>query len=218
MDYDPLLAKLAVWGASREAAIRRLDRALSECSVFGIKTNIGFFRAILQDSAFADVDEIAALAAAWHSRNLAPSSAAPPQNGNGAAAHWSASEVEPGVYSILRNGQSYLARVAKVRDTYHVEVNGHSATVGLRDPRALTRSSSKGAHGGRQSIAAPMPGKIVRVLVTVGDTVEAGQGLVVVEAMKMQNEMKAPRAGTIVEVKATSGATVTAGDILIVLE
>jgi biotin carboxyl carrier protein len=127
-------------------------------------------------------------------------------------------EVEPGLYSIVRDCQSYQVRVAKVREEYQVEVNGHAATVSLRDPRALTRSSSKGAHGGRQSIAAPMPGKIVRVLVASGDMVEAGQGLVVVEAMKMQNEMKAPRAGSIVEVKAVAGETVTAGDILIVLE
>ncbi len=97
MDYDPLLAKLAVWGDTREAAIRRLDRALSECSVFGIKTNIAFFKAILADPAFgvgrlhtgfiddfmkrvplAPVEvpeDIAALAAAWHLRKQAPSAA-----------------------------------------------------------------------------------------------------------------------------------------------
>jgi biotin carboxyl carrier protein len=127
-------------------------------------------------------------------------------------------QVEPGVYSILRNGHSYLVRVAKVREAYQVEVDGHIASVVLRDPRAMTLRGTGGAGSGRQSIAAPMPGKIVRVLVAKGDTVEAGQGLVVVEAMKMQNEMKAPRAGVIVEVKACAGATVTAGDILIVIE
>ena len=127
-------------------------------------------------------------------------------------------EVEPGVYSILRDGRSYLARVAKSRESYRVEVDGLASSVTLRDPRALSRSRNDGAGTGRQSIAAPMPGKIVRVLVTVGATVEAGHGLVVVEAMKMQNEMKAPRAGTVVDVKAVAGATVTAGDVLIVLE
>jgi biotin carboxyl carrier protein len=127
-------------------------------------------------------------------------------------------EVEPGVYSILRNGHSYLARVIKVRDVYLVEVDGHNASVILRDPRAMTLRGSGGAGSGRQSIAAPMPGKIVRVLVANGNAVEAGQGLVVVEAMKMQNEMKAPRAGTVVAVKAAAGATVTAGDVLIIIE
>ncbi len=127
-------------------------------------------------------------------------------------------EVEPGLYSILRDGHSYQVRVGKVREAFQVEVDGRAATVTLRDPRALTSRGARGAGSGRQSIAAPMPGKIVRVLVEKGDVVEAGQGLVVVEAMKMQNEMKAPRAGTVVEVKALAGATVTSGDVLIVIE
>lgn len=127
-------------------------------------------------------------------------------------------EVEPGLYSILRDNISYQVRVAKQREHYQVEVDGHPSKVSLRDPRALTSRGINGAGSGRQSIAAPMPGKIVRVLVGKGDAVEAGQGLVVVEAMKMQNEMKAPRAGTIVEVKTQPGATVTAGDVLIVIE
>ena len=127
-------------------------------------------------------------------------------------------EVEPGLYSILKHGLSYQVRVAKHRDSYKVEVDGLPATVTLRDPRALTSRSANGAGSGRQSIAAPMPGKIVRVLVNLQDQVEPGQGLVVVEAMKMQNEMKAPRAGTVVEIRTQAGATVTAGDILIVIE
>jgi biotin carboxyl carrier protein len=63
-----------------------------------------------------------------------------------------------------------------------------------------------------------MPGKVIQVLVAVGDTVEAGQGLVVVEAMKMQNEMKSPKAGRIVEVKTKRDAAVAAGDVLVVVE
>jgi biotin carboxyl carrier protein len=63
-----------------------------------------------------------------------------------------------------------------------------------------------------------MPGKVVRVLVSVGDPVEPGQGLIVVEAMKMQNEMKSPKAGIVVEIKTKDGATVAAGEILVVIE
>ena len=63
-----------------------------------------------------------------------------------------------------------------------------------------------------------MPGKVVRVLVNVGDSVDVGQGLVVVEAMKMQNEMKAARPGRVTEVRARAGETVSAGDTLVVLE
>jgi len=67
-------------------------------------------------------------------------------------------------------------------------------------------------------IVAPMPGKIVRVLIEQGASVEAGDSLIVVEAMKMQNEMKAPRAGVIAKLNAQAGATVNAGDVLAVIE
>jgi len=63
-----------------------------------------------------------------------------------------------------------------------------------------------------------MPGKVVRVLVNVGDTVDVGQGLIVVEAMKMQNEMKATRPGHVIEIRAGAGQTVGAGDTLLILE
>ena len=68
------------------------------------------------------------------------------------------------------------------------------------------------------NIAAPMPGKVVRLLVAEGDAVEAGQGLLVVEAMKMQNEMKAPKPGTVVSLTAREGATVAAGEVLAAIE
>jgi biotin carboxyl carrier protein len=90
--------------------------------------------------------------------------------------------------------------------------------VEIFDPRELRAKSSAAASHGRQNIAAPMPGKVVRLLVAVGEAVEPGQGLIVVEAMKMQNEMKSPKTGVVVEVKTTDGATVAAGEILIVIE
>jgi biotin carboxyl carrier protein len=86
------------------------------------------------------------------------------------------------------------------------------------DPRDLRASGHGGGTHGRQEIAAPMPGKVVRVLVKVGDAVEEGQGVVVVEAMKMQNEMKSPKAGTVAEVRTRADATVSAGEVLIVVE
>jgi biotin carboxyl carrier protein len=63
-----------------------------------------------------------------------------------------------------------------------------------------------------------MPGKVVRVLVEAGQAVEAGQGLIVVEAMKMQNELKSPKSGTVAELRAANGSTVNAGDVLVVVE
>ena len=86
------------------------------------------------------------------------------------------------------------------------------------EERGIEDDAVAGAQHGRQNIAAPMPGKVVRVLVSVGDTVEPGQGLIVVEAMKMQNEMKSPKAGIVAEIKTKDGATVAAGEILIVIE
>ena len=86
------------------------------------------------------------------------------------------------------------------------------------DPRDLRQGGKGGSAHGPQQIAAPMPGKVVRILVAPGDTVEAGQGVVVVEAMKMQNEMKSPKAGTVREVRTRTDATVTAGEILLVIE
>jgi len=121
---------------------------------------------------------------------------------------------EPGVYLILMDGRSYNARI----DNGTVTVCGHRFEVEVRDPRRWSRQSAAGAHGGVQRVAAPMPGKVVRVLVGLGDSVDAGQGIVVVEAMKMQNEMKAARAGKIASISAKVGATVAAGEVLASIE
>jgi biotin carboxyl carrier protein len=134
--------------------------------------------------------------------------------GDGPLREISVETPQAGVYSVLLDGRSYDARV----ENGVVTVCGRRFEIEVRDPRRWSRQSAGGAHSGMHNIAAPMPGKIVRVLVSVGDTVEAGQGIVVVEAMKMQNEMKAPRAGKIAGISAKEGATVTAGEILATIE
>jgi biotin carboxyl carrier protein len=121
---------------------------------------------------------------------------------------------EPGVYSILIDGRSYEARVEETPTALVVVIDGRRFEIEARDPRRLVRKGPGGVADGVQAIAAPMPGKIVRVLVAVGDEVTAGQGLLVVEAMKMQNEMKSPRAGKVLSLSAKEGATVTAGEVL----
>ncbi len=126
--------------------------------------------------------------------------------------------VEPGVYSVLLNGRSYEVKIAPGPDGYLVDFAGRRSVVQVRDPRSLTQRSRGGAGEGRQTLCAPMPGKVVRVLVKEGDQVEAGAGLVVVEAMKMQNELKAPKAGRIVQLKAAVGATVKHGEMLAAIE
>ena len=133
----------------------------------------------------------------------------------GLARNYSMVASGPGVFSFLIDGRSYEAAILAPGT---IQVDDRVFSVEVFDPRELRSRSSAGASQGRQSISAPMPGKVVRVLVAVGDAVDAGQGLIVVEAMKMQNEMKSPKNGTVVEIRTADGATVAAGEILVVIE
>ena len=100
-----------------------------------------------------------------------------------------------------------------------VIVGATEYSVTLIDPKRLRGASGAIAHADEAArIVAPMPGKVVRALVSVGDRVEAGAGIVVVEAMKMQNEMKSPKAGTVAALHVEVGATVNAGDVLAIVE
>ena len=123
-------------------------------------------------------------------------------------------EVAPGHWSILWNGQSFAA----ILEPDAVIVDGARIPAESRDPRDWSADDANAAASGPAQIASPMPGKIVRVLAAEGDTVAEGQGIVVVEAMKMQNEMQAPRAGTVRSLRAATGATVAAGEVLATIE
>jgi biotin carboxyl carrier protein len=126
--------------------------------------------------------------------------------------------VEPGVYSVLVDGRSFEVRAVSHRDLLQLEIEGRRLTAEVIDPRNRSRRERAALGGGRQNIVTPMPGKVIRVLVRQGDRVEVGQGVAVVEAMKMQNEMRALRSGVVVEVRVQDGDTVGAGDALVVLE
>ena len=116
-----------------------------------------------------------------------------------------AREIEPGVYLFFFDN--------KVRE-FRVDDK-----IKIVDPRRLrSGQNSGGHHHGVAQIVAQMPGKVVKVQVEAGETVEKGVGVVVVEAMKMQNEMKSPRAGVVVSVNVKPGDTVNAGDVLFVLD
>ncbi len=131
-------------------------------------------------------------------------------------------EPEPGVFLMLHEGRVYECRVGGGGTSAHgaeVRVGNRSYHVHLSDPKRLRAAGTAAGHeGGRAQVLAPMPGKVVRVLVEEGEEVEAGAGLVVVEAMKMQNELKSPKAGTVAELHARVGATVNAGEVLVVVE
>jgi biotin carboxyl carrier protein len=120
---------------------------------------------------------------------------------------------EPGVYSILIDGRSYDAHVDRTERGLVVVIAGHRFAIDICDPRRWSPKSASGGHG-MAMLTSPMPGKVVRVLVAAGDTVEAGQGVLVVEAMKMQNEIKAPRPGVVTSLSTKEGATVSAGEPL----
>src|SRR2546423_6121083 len=127
-----------------------------------------------------------------------------------------AHEPEPGVYLLRLDGRVYECRVghASTSGATEVETGTQTFQIVLRDPKRLSHTAEAGAHAaGRAQIQAAMPGKVVRVLVEAGAQVEAGDALLVVEAMKMQNELKAPKAGTVSEVRVAPGATVNAGDV-----
>ena len=125
---------------------------------------------------------------------------------------------EPGVYSVLLDGRSYDAFVEDTPTGLVVTIEGYRFELEVRDPRRWSRKRAGGGAGAVQSIVSPMPGKVVRVLAAPGDEVVAGQGIVVVEAMKMQNELKSNRTGRVLSVPAKEGATVNAGELLATIE
>jgi len=131
-------------------------------------------------------------------------------------------ETEPDSYLFFLNTNVHECRVterAGAKDTFDVTVHGRSYEVTVVDPKRLrSRQNSDRHHHGVAEILAPMPGKVVRVHLEVGAAVEKGAGVVVVEAMKMQNEMKSPREGVVVSINVKPGDTVNAGDVLAVIE
>lgn len=131
-------------------------------------------------------------------------------------------ESAPGSFVLLSNNRIIDCRVEGRPESgkpVTVVVGQTEYLVTLTDPRRLRGTTAVEASGDDVArIVAPMPGKVARVLVAVGDLVNVGDGLIVVEAMKMQNEMKSPKAGTVTSLSAKPGATVNAGDVLAVIE
>lgn len=128
--------------------------------------------------------------------------------------------VAPGRYSILLGNRSYEAHVIPAAGItgareYTVRVGSESYRVELIDPRAWQGRGGLAGSDGQQEISAPMPGKIVKLLVAEGDEVDDGQGLLVIEAMKMQNELRSPRAGRVERIYAAEGTGVESGAPLV---
>lgn len=123
--------------------------------------------------------------------------------------------LQPGVMSLVIDGRQYRC----VLDGSGVLIGGRRFEFEVSDPRSLQgRRSAGGGAAGPRAVKAPMPGRVVRVLVAVGDDVADQQGTVVIEAMKMQNELKSPKTGRVIRVAVAEGDTVGAGDVLVVVE
>jgi biotin carboxyl carrier protein len=127
-------------------------------------------------------------------------------------------ETGPGTFSLLIDHAIAEVNVVSRRDQYTVEVGGRSHRLRLLDERALRQRGGKAAAEGSREVRAVMPGKVVAVLVEVGAEVETGKGLLVIEAMKMENEIAAPRGGTVKEIRVRPGQAVEAGEILAIVE
>jgi biotin carboxyl carrier protein len=124
----------------------------------------------------------------------------------------------PDVLSLRIGNRAYEVKCERVGGDLHLWVGSVRYSVEVRDPRSLrSRSQAIDDHGPRK-LTAPMPGKVVRVLVSEGVEVDVGVGVLVVEAMKMQNEIKSPKKGTIQKILVSEGAAVNSGDVLAIVE
>ena len=208
--YDNLMAKLVVWGPDRESARRRMLRALTEFRIEGVRSTIPAHVALLSHPDFVEARH----STRWLEEEVDPATLVP-----------AASEAAPA--GPEEGGEALVAR------TVPVEVNGRRfdvkvwlpeadeggpASAPATRPRGRSHSAgSGGAPAGSDMVAAPMQGTIVKTLVSVGDRVEVGQAVIVLEAMKMENHVNAERAGTVSEVRVAPGDTVGTGDVLVVI-
>ncbi len=211
--YDNLVGKLIVWGKDRPTAIARTVRALDETRVVGVATTIPADLAILRHDDFAAV----AHSTKWVEEHLDLSSITSPV----AAEPADGVDPEPKVRrsaTVEVNGKRFAVDVWVPES--HRPAGGGGAAAPARTARKPRRAASHGGGGaaGSGNVTVPMQGTIVKVLVEVGQDVEVGDGIVVLEAMKMENQINAERSGTIKEIKVSAGDTVGGGDVVAVIE
>jgi biotin carboxyl carrier protein len=127
-------------------------------------------------------------------------------------------QVRPGTLSLRLANQCYEVKCEPLAGGWKIWIGSESFDVEVRDPRSLRGRARASDEHGVKKLTAPMPGKVVRVLVEQGEQVEAGAGILVVEAMKMQNEVKSPKKGTVQKLLVSQGAAVNAGDVLAIVE
>ncbi|WP_420624593.1 acetyl/propionyl/methylcrotonyl-CoA carboxylase subunit alpha [Candidatus Poriferisodalis sp.] len=208
--YDNLIGKLIVWGSDRPTAIARMQRALGELSIGGVATTVAAHTVIMASEDF----RAGTHSTRWVEEQLDLSGV------SGKA------DAEPPVGS---GGTSDSDDMPRVRRDVVVEVDGKRFSVSAWVPEAASsgaatasarprRASSAASAGtGTGQVTVPMQGTIVEILVEVGQEVTSGDGVVVLEAMKMENSINADRSGTVIEIKVAPGDTVGAGDVVVVI-
>ncbi len=215
--YDNLTAKLVTWGNDREIARRRMLRALGEFEIEGVLTTIPAQMALLAEPAFIEAKH----STKWLEEEVDPelltaaATAAAP-----ATAPSADGEAEPLIARTVPvevNGRRFDVKVW-LPESPEIPAGGASGGAkGGRAGRARSAAGGAGGAAGSGEVVSPMQGTIVKTLVAVGDEVELGQGVVVLEAMKMENHITAEKAGTVSEVRVSAGDTVGTGDVLVVI-
>jgi acetyl-CoA/propionyl-CoA carboxylase, biotin carboxylase, biotin carboxyl carrier protein len=205
--YDPMVAKLIVHGRDREHARRRMLRALDEFEIGGIETLLGFHRALLSHTCFADgatchgVVESEMLAKRAQELSHPATKVAGPADGAVPAARARATTVE-------LDGRRYEVAVLEAEPPW----------IELARRRRERAGAGGGGAGGRDAVVSPMQGTVLAVEVEDGQHVTAGQVLCIVEAMKMENEVHAHRDGVVRELSVAAGQPVTTGQVICVVE
>jgi len=208
--YDPMVAKLIVWDADREQATKRMLRALGEFQIEGLKTLIPFHQALLATEQWAKGETCRDLLEdkQWLKALAFPPPVAPVEDDE-------QQKLEQ-TYAVEVSGKRFYVRVVGPPFSGGGAPNAASAAAGRKAPRRGERKSSGG--GGPDTLPAPLQGNMWKVLVKQGDTVEEGQLLCIIEAMKMENEITAHKAGTIVALPIVEGAPIQAGAPIATIE
>jgi acetyl-CoA/propionyl-CoA carboxylase biotin carboxyl carrier protein len=204
--YDPMVAKLIVWDADRAQATKRMLRALGEFEIEGLKTLIPFHQALLATEQWAKGETCRDL---LEDKKWLSSIATSPPAGPSTAAADEQESVEH-TYEVEVSGKRFDVRVVGPSFGGAPAATNGAAPASERSARKRSARQSSGA-GGPDILPSPLQGNMWKVLVKQGETVQEGQLLCIIEAMKMENEITAHKSGTIVELPITEGAQIQAG-------
>jgi acetyl-CoA/propionyl-CoA carboxylase biotin carboxyl carrier protein len=209
--YDNLIAKFVTWGSDREHARKRMIRALEETEIEGVKTTIPADLAILEHPDFIAAEH----STKWVEDRLDFTTFAAPAPSTAPPAEGAEPKVQRDV-DVEVDGRRFKVKLW-VPDVAPTVVGQAGAAPRSSRPRAAAGHHGSGGASGSGNVTVPMQGTIIKLLVEVGDEVELGQTVAILEAMKMENAVAAEKPGKVTEVKVSPGDTVAAGDTVLVI-